>query len=324
MQKGSQESACTYYAMNMLRPRIGKHPTVQSLPARNFERLASSRRKKIENHVGSLPGPCFVLRDPQMQEFLMKLTKAASSQNLHPFAQLVFEEGFTKAKEGFEKSTFKNWYEYLYHLTFDERNQITEDFLNKNGITDLENRYAQKKDLQPEIFPKEWKEMDAAEKGPVIDAIARDVLVEGFGFIKSTWRPSDGIKGLAEAIRENGPLIAHGTLGKASHATEPRVLKNHIEGEQVYVFPKGEGRVKKTSGHSVVVIGCRMITEEAGMVYFHDPVDDSKPDAPRKVYAVSYKDFTDDLSDLNGAIGLKTDSPAGYFLIGPARPGEPA
>lgn len=123
---------------------------------------------------------------------------------------------------------------------------------------------------------------------------------------QSNWHPKDGIDGLINLIRERGPLMASGFIGKhyydESSIVDLKVGKIHARG-----FKPNSAKISKDSdAHVILIIGvtkCGYEKSKSDLVYYIDPKIPQKANRPLVVFTVSYTTFVKRLIESHGVRG---------------------
>jgi hypothetical protein len=142
------------------------------------------------------------------------------------------------------------------------------------------------------------------------ELVLRVVVERAFKLQRSEWHPSHPITSLMEQLRQHGPHVVCGKLGKLYYEADPIRLSGNVAGRPLFGWQPGTGMKPEGNTHAVVVVGAKSDQE---LVYFIDPMDGSDPADPQtqKIYVMSYKAFRNRLCDLFSNMLFKEDAATG-------------
>jgi hypothetical protein len=323
-QSAQKGPTCWYYALNMIRLRVGKNPSEDLKEEREIEKIISQRRKLVTAIRLKQDSDQAIVRqlmnDPNYIHRRL-WTKEGASKLLPRFKELsqspikdVSEEAtkLVRILGSFsEQDRFAHLQEYTNFLHCDQINKINFMFLNrlgKNPETYFE--VDQIADLKSGTVTVErrWSDVPEVNKKALLDNYFFRASYEKYGLQVSPWHPEDGAQRLVEVLRENGPMYIKGRLGRAYYTADPQVV-SRVASREILGWKKGSERIDASIFHSVVVVGAS--SESRGFVYFVDPQDKSAPEVERPVYVNSYEQFISQLGGLRSRFLF--DSHTGRF-----------
>jgi hypothetical protein len=318
IQMAQKGATCWYYALNLIRNRIGKNPSESLQKDREFERIVSQKRKLVtsirQKHTNDQNIVRQLMTDPKYRSRQL-WTKRGASQYLPQIEQLltspklVTKEEATKLYrilKGFiEQSRFDHLQDYVNASQCDQFNQINQMFLSRLG-KNPEAYFEIDKAANAKIGivdRRRWSDLSAEDKKPLLDNYFFRAAFEGYRLQVSAWQPEDGPERLVAVLREKGPMYTTGRLGQLFYADEPIVV-NMIATRALLGWTQEDERNALSILHSVVIVGAT--SEGQGSVYFVDPSDESRPDRERPIYTSSYDDFIVNIADLkNGMANIE-------------------
>ncbi len=279
---GQKEATSEYYALNLFRPRIGKH--LESDPElRRIERLFSQHRK---NYVA-------LLDERQSMQI--------QSENLF------------KLMEQRDKQTEQQVLMQL-NMSFCPKLARLHESLLQDVLFDLE-AYYQRYHAAPDRAPT-YQQLKPWEKQAISGlAVMQARLTQYPNLCISSWCFREGPEALMHELRTFGPMLARGYYGSDFYKPNSAfVMRNRIGGQAIHAWRSQDYDWQKAATHSVVVVG---MTQEAGQyrVIFLDPKDASNPDEQRKYYLISYERFISNMRNLHGTQAVKTEEPGTDCLI---------
>lgn len=151
---------------------------------------------------------------------------------------------------------------------------------------------------------------------------------------RSPWHPNDSITNLIQQLKNNGPHLVTGDLGKTYYETDP-TLRGEILGRPVFGWAPNAARIEGLMHHCVVIIGAQITTNGKELIFFLDPEDGSSPHdiTTQKVYVTSYQRFKSCLTALSGDSGTcadgtpifdpKNERENNYAMYLPSTPAKP-
>jgi hypothetical protein len=310
LQPAQKGPTCWYYALNMIRVRIGKHPSEDYRADREIEKILSERRKLITATRDKQSDDQAVVR--QLMEdhnyITLKLWTRQGAQEWLPrvraLSQIDDPETKTEAsillrilKDFSEQDEISNLQDYINFSHAENLNKINQMFLTKLGRApesyfEEDQRLACKSGLAE---MRRWEDVKGHEKRALLENYIFRLSYESYRLKVSIWHPEDGAERLVQVLTESGPMYVKGHLGFFYYETPPKVICK-IASSSIYGWQKGAARKELKIFHSIVVVGAA--SEGAGYVYYVDPLDESKPDIERKIYVTSYVNFINRLGDL--------------------------
>ena len=322
IQLGSKGDNCWYVIFNMLRERY-KAPNASTFKGRDFEKIASTRRKAIFALNNSLPDIIDKLDNVRIKYYFSSMTRKSFLQfpldrvldNLDRYAaqnRKVNIKTYSIIPSFENQNMYDSFYDYLFNIGFIKRFEINENFLKSIGKNpkDLLNA-AKRIDPHYEIFTC-WEDLSPEQKCSLLDSFVRKLSAEHYGIKISSWLPSQPIENLIDELTHHGPLGVAGSFGWVSYDVPARKLGKKIENRDIYYWRKDDP--KKDVGHIILIVGAEKIGIN-GFVYYIDPNDDSDPAHPetQPIYMMSYKKLTsENLSDTDGFVRLDAPAEIGY------------
>jgi hypothetical protein len=333
-QKGPN---CTFYAMNMLRRRIGKNPGSDHVEARRIEKLCSDFYKKRTELMHD-----FEVFIPKLLAGLVKkgwsVDSKSSIEELFPLIygyvskQEELGEKYRRVltffEEFVEQTECSDIYAYLEKKCFDSKTANFLLFLSNMGVSPREQYEAcnvaeirrmlivRCKNSLPEEL--EWKTSVLLVAYPRWEEVIKTsntalhhfsffAASKAFGFKISNWDPTQPIEKLQEALKVEGALMVSGLFGDALYSKEPSVVQT-IAGRPIFGWKPSDRRefdssLRELNGHCIVVIGAAQGGKKEGFVYFVDPKDGSDLQHPlqQRIYVVSKKNFSENIVRLQGS-----------------------
>lgn len=325
-QQPHKQSTCWYYALNMIRERIGKHPSDEVLSKRKIEKLCSERRKQITLCEASLPA---------IFNYLSSMKDAFSSFNHIKAKELLEEQDilarFFETEEMLEnkpsprfifqnfysQTIYKNLYDYMWYVRSDKRSVINAEFFKDTGYQPASlYKEAQLNDpvnYRANLGSRNWEELETIEQNGLIDRYIMHISAELYELKKSSWSPFQSAAELMKEIKEKGPLVVGGIFGESNYSKAPHEMKK-IAGQSIFVWNKGERKEGAVCAHAITIVGIE-IKKENALVYYVNPANASDPldRQAQKLYAISYRSFKENIINLRVAwLDDKVESPAGY------------
>lgn len=330
-QSSQKGPTCLYYAMNLLRERIGKLFSPEYQKARDIEKQCSLFRKNItclENEKVLIEQVIAKIRvNPnrgQAREILSGLenrSKTLSEEEdlspediedsntlLNRFQKFCAQKQSDNLSEYF-LDHYKAEYcrihdQFLKAMGFDpevmyenkRKKELLTDFYDKKGISFNQTRESMLDLLFNKMCPS-WKSLSVTDKYSEFVDFRDSVLLQASGFKETQWNPKQSIEVLIDNLKIHGPLLMSGAVGKIFYEKPPEKV-NKVAGRNIYGWKKGD--LKKTLhsfghriSHVVVVIGAEKGGPREGFIYFVDPNDGSEPRNPemQRIYVTSYQNF---------------------------------
>jgi hypothetical protein len=305
-QSAQKGPTCFYYAMNMLRRRIGKLPSLELTEARHIEKMISERRKDItslrqrldfEKSLAFEIGPCGLYKEHKSYtkegaSSLLALLNDIKKSTKEPPANAILSSILS---------------EFIMSDSFDDLNLFLEDKHNKimieNGLKFIylfgeSEKTMFSREFPPDTYDTEtlWTNLSLFQKRAYVENFAFQITYKAYHLFVSPWRPADGLKGLIETLNKHGPMYTRGLLGRY-YFSSPPTLEKLTSGLHVFTLDEKTAILSKSIFHSIIVSGADL---EEGSVYFLDPSDESDPslETYRKTYKISYDFFIQRLGNL--------------------------
>lgn len=294
-QSEQKEGTCAYYAINLVRQRIGPFPTTEALrKARENEQICSLWRKKITRLELDFPigfGSLFGERI----ETQMALNHAAIANHLRSGA--AKSDDINAMFQAFlHQNQYELFYEYLRAEYASKSMEIHRWFLSKVSPLALQNVENQCKE----------------ERAPLVmqvkafSNVASGCMVNSYGLAHSTWSPDAGIKALIYKLQARGPIAVFGRLGFGEYIDHPQKLSTQFADREVFGWKKDSKKLSSYVGHAVVIVGAKYegSNEQVYYVDCNDPSDPANPSLQR-IYAISYRTLVAGLSNVYGGTDLQ-------------------
>ncbi|MCB1114754.1 MAG: hypothetical protein KDK62_08355 [Chlamydiia bacterium] len=321
-QTAYRENTCWFYALNRIRPRVGKAGPDSEL--RDLENRVSELRKAKIRHESTLPAICGQLGTEVGRQALESFDKTLVEQfSRNDFQVLKLTES-PEMLEGkpslipflrkfLNDPTSSNMYGFMLKEQYGKRVELTAQFLSSQG-QDIKALYEARE------FDRDSPTSDRLEanlKASYGEGFFRRFVADKYGLKKATWRPKDGGEALIRTLKENGPMLVGGQLGREVYVDSPIEVVDDFAGRKVWAWKVGAKRIENVIvGHNVVIVGAKKVQDKVN-VFFIDPVDPSDPQdlSKQKVYKISFDNLKKYLADVQGR--LDPDSPFPYGHHGP-------
>jgi hypothetical protein len=323
VQQAQKGPTCWYYALNMVRARIGKNPSEDFIQEREIEKIVSLRRKLVTRIRSEQDSDLAIVKqlmeDPNYTKHQLWMKEGALK--LRPLFKRLSEDPKTVEREevvkvdtilkGFvEQDRFKDLKAYVCALYCEQLNKINYMYL-KNLGQNPEKYFYEDQAADSLSVVREWSSVSDQEKRALLDNYFFRASFEKYGLQVSPWHPEHGPQRLVEVLRDKGPMYTKGQLGRAYYAEDPHVV-DKIDSRNILGWKKGAKRVDLQIFHSVVVVGASF--EGRGFVYFVDPLDQSGPEEERPIYVSSYDKFICHIGDLRNRYIVKSDDAKPVFF----------
>jgi len=305
---GQKNETCTYYAFNFFRPRIGKHP--ESDPElRRIERLFSSHRKQHTYLLNTKDTDIHTITS-----ILLQLNGQPVNDDISR------EEKLTLLKRIQADPNFNGHYSEW--ITTNHLKAMIE--LNEQLLHDLRFDLG---NFHQEFFHKvrmpsgSYSDLPLDLKMAVSSSAITFARLHNYSHLTiSTWTHQDGPALLMAEIRRFGPINVRGYYG--DHYYQDKALfskKDKLHELTVYAW-KPNTRLEAPQNvsiptHSIAVVGLIKETTDKYFVLFVDPRDASILSESRKIYQLSYDNFTKYMGNLYGLQTNHTDRPGEDCLI---------
>ena len=283
VQSAQKGGYCWYYAMNMLRVRVGKLPSESFQETRRLEKSISDLRKALLQSDYSLPFSSDALMNDSVKSLLSSLTKEKirsamstgdtiigsyyQGPNFRPLVQFFKE---------FLDSEFDTMLHFLTEKSLKQRREIFRAFCRPRNI-DLKKVYN-----NSFHSPKAFKDLTSFEIDVWFNMVMRQEAVKAYDLKPVSWMPTDPFSTLFKILKESGPVQVGGSFGTTKYGEPPfkvEVLPNGIE----VLGWKSTARISDVtySQHVIVLVGAKKVGPK-GYVYYLDPNDSSHPDKPEQ------------------------------------------
>lgn len=311
-QMAYKANTCWYYTFNYLRDRYGKHPSSQKLPGREFEKLASTRRKEVSAHEDSLVGITDQLNQPAYKRILSSIVKKTVDMN--PAIPILREalgstggqyelEKFDATIDLFKKQIkYHNLYDFLLYLKLDKRKEINEVFLKKIGESPskiFEKLSHKDLFLKQKLGCSTYESIEPRFQRVVLDYFILNTCAQGYGLRECNWQPTDSIDSLISTLDKDGPFSISGEFGKPHYEGSPLKSQSQVEGRDIFFWRSGSFIKSIVIAHSILIIGARKLSDKE-YVYYIDSADLSDPKNSQPIYMMSYKRMKQSACDLLG------------------------
>jgi hypothetical protein len=324
-QPAQKGPTCWYYALNMIRVRIGKHPSEDYRADREIEIILSQRRKLItatrDEQSDDQAIVSQLIEDHSYTHLKLWTIEGAqkSLPRLKELSRIKDPEAKAEAikvlsvlKDFSQQDEISNLRDYINFSHAETLNKINQMFLTKLGKTP-ESYFEEDQRIDSESWLAEmrrWEDVKGQEKRTLLENYIFRSSYEGYRLKVSKWHPEEGPERLVQVLKENGPMYAKGQVGFMYYETPPKVV-NKIASTSIFGWQKGAARKELKIFHSIVVVGAA--SDGQGLVYYVDPLDESKPDTERTIYVTSYVNFINRLGDLRNRYLLSADGKSAVF-----------
>lgn len=282
-QKGP---TCWYYALAILRPRIGKLPSAEFREARRIEAAISTLRKKCSAQAEEKSSLYVFFSVPELTcHEMLQLSESTHSlvfSRLHAFCK----KHAKSLSNSCSKKTVKT---FLAELKQKEFRKNIHDLLADVGISFQD-------------IPMLCHAPKSCDIHKASMAILPLYLLRMY---VSLWRPEQDAFCLIRALNQCGPMIVQGALGRVYYKTKPFVL-GEIAGHSIQAFKAGTYKSRQ-AGHAVIVVGAKAFKSSKALVYYLDPADGGK-----QIYAISLRAFKARLCDVFGYLFVDQAEKARY------------
>lgn len=298
-QSAQKGYTCVYYALNMIRRRIGKFPCESQKQPRQLEILISERRKSetasSEKHQWKVdfakqlaetipsgiynknqaeqliknPGKIPLLLQEKCCEVLQSFCKQGSTDNFLTFVQDKESQDYIRTNE----------------LFFKKINVNPEEMYNK--------RYKG-------MLNKSYENLTLTDKNWALNAIAHKICYVLYGLKISPWNPDQPIERLIEQLTLYGPHVVLGYIGQEYYQEKPFELAEKVAGKAIYGWKPNTPREGSSLYHAVLLVGAR---SDKKVIYFIDPLDGSDPKnlESQRIYVMSYEKLKSYIANLDNS-----------------------
>ncbi|MBS0605599.1 MAG: hypothetical protein JSR57_01505 [Verrucomicrobia bacterium] len=277
---------CFYYALNLLRDRIGANPPKEYERKREMEAFISSYRYQIEQLNRPYQNPeiavdsVFKLIKFDKDLHSVKLSFPMIIQAIHDAIPLLMSEykdalpdlparAASIIQEFCAQTEYGNLDDYIKNIKHSKFIAIHQKFFQVLGI-DPKKRYdnLQKENAKAHIDSSTIHLSEAEnrflleeclkctpawdiliQKNPAILGIYFQIAVaEAYGFKEAEWRTSQTISSLFQTLKNHGPLYVGGLFGNSYYAKEP-TIRQIIEGRSIYGWAPEDRLPATEAGH---------------------------------------------------------------------------
>lgn len=326
LQKPQPGNDCFFYAMNILRCRIGPNPGSDYTEARKMESLCSKTYKKFRVLQTELREDVPMLTNALMS-FGVSPNKKSITDRLDKIKLICMEMNKSYLIKYFENFCAQNEYDNLIEYTdfsFSEEmgnifslylkamNQSPKDLYERDAKIVLDFERAINPFSCGRLQVKGYDDLCVVKKASANLSLAQGEMAKAFGFKKSKWSALNEISELQSCLKDEGAILARGYYGRCYYSKPASVVET-IEQKPIYGWKPTDrlpaDHPQFLSGyHAIVIIGTDTVGPKGGYVYFVDPLDGSDPQNPlqRKIYKISYQSLTSQVVDL---VGIKCPPP---------------
>lgn len=289
VQAGQKGETCFYYALNMLRQRIGKKATPETQHLREMEVKISAIRKKLTTadkqykyHFDFVKN---LLIRFQVRSLSRRDVKTIVTQKILLLNDQVRDNYFNLLKTFTDQNEEDDLLTYIDSQLLKEKMLIKRDFTETLLGESIKNFYS-----GMNVLDKEWDSLSVLETAWMCDVLFNFCLCERYSLAPAGWHPNQMIESLFQDVKEHGPLLVFGYHGRGYYDCPPFQLADAIAGRPIFGWKPNTSRTNEDEKHhAVVVVGVNL---DKKCVYFLDPRDSSGPnEKDQKVYVVSYERF---------------------------------
>jgi hypothetical protein len=283
-QAAQKSCTCWYYALNMIRARIGKLSSSDLRKERECEKACSNYRKKITAAWETLP---LLLKLHLTEHPLISLAEKVPKETLAANLQVI---------EKINYSCDSATQTIIHDFAKVSQTQTFASFLNEKVETVFstlyQNFYSQIGVL--ELFKKEPVSPDTYLNSIFSTYICATLY-------NLTVLPDSTVSNesdLFSALSKHGPLVITGDYGYQYYTLPPQKLTTSFHNAEVYGWPIGSFKGAKKSSffsHIITVIGIER-RKDKSFIYYNDPMDKSPASSIRKIYKISYTAFRDHIT----------------------------
>lgn len=304
LQAGEKGDTSSYYGLNALRPRFRQVGSDSLFPKKRQFELICSRRRKLKTwfdaerllalsviaDYGPSPGDA-------KRWMKSKITSLNSSQS--PMQEEI-RRFFSSLTHFCAQEKYPNLFQFI------EMHQTRE-------MLEIDLQLLKDHQIEPEhehqklssYYPKPWAKFSEMEKMLFCYKLVFRVSCEVFGLKNSPWHPTQPISQLIEAIRKYGPHLVQGFFGRICYRNPPD-YSGVIDGQEFRGWmTENNGQNHDPLLHSIILVGAS--EDSGGVVFFNDPADESPPDKPRPLYALSYEKIYKEIADVMSLQHLQED-----------------
>ncbi|MBS0651205.1 MAG: hypothetical protein JSR93_08585 [Verrucomicrobia bacterium] len=295
LSSAKKGQTCFYYALNLIRTRIGPNPPPEYQEARRIEKCISDCRKQI-TQIDIVDSWNKLKTVETLVQTALQHCKAAPNANsmkgkrvkifqaLNAMGQKLsteYKPCLEKAKELIntfcKQSACKNIYTYIQNAQMASYYSIFQKYAAELGCDLKEMHQRHVEDIFKTMFPETYRTLSQEHKAIVLsklgmkalllwdeliknepstlDTFFQEAAAEAYGFRKSSWTPYQPIESLIESLKSNGPHCVTGFHGSSWYRSPPAVQQT-IEGRSIYGWDSSD-RLPESSSSA---IGAKSLT----------------------------------------------------------------
>lgn len=323
-QAAQKGETCWYYALNMIRQRIGKAPSVDpaQMLQRQKELAISSQRKQLTALDEALVWQKKFIRRVCQRLDIETVSKESAAGLLRSLEFVLSRESMHEElallRSFIQQKSEPDLFSFVTNQYYRDQIRLDTEFLARHTLQTPEQLYVQHK-----VLPTPWKDLSFQRKAWICDNFRLFVTsMEAYELKISPWNPTQPLEKLLEALKNLGPHFVLGNLGPAYYTEAPFQLTESIEGRGVFGWKPGASRQTHETSHAVVLVGVALDKQR---VYFIDPNDASGPEEKsQRIYAMAYENFKQRLFNLRSLQYAKEDQVIhitnDYALYNPIHP----
>ncbi|MBS0652243.1 MAG: hypothetical protein JSR39_01810 [Verrucomicrobia bacterium] len=262
---------CYYYALNMLRKRIGPNPPKEYEQARRIEKCISSYRKEItqlELDFSKNFSLFQIILDsyrlgPDLHSIQQKLPEILAQIELMN-RKFLLERNDSLLKissraatilKGFcGQNEWTNLHEYIQYIKVSKYRAVHDKFFQALGVDPKERYDRNIKDFTNAFLDSKKIHLSESDRHDLIIEYSNMFLsweeavrqtpgylgvyfhlaaADAYGFKQADWTPLEPISSLFEDLKKHGPLYVGGFFG-SQYYSKPPTIRQTIEGRSVY------------------------------------------------------------------------------------------
>ncbi len=266
---------CAYYAMNLLRDRIGHQFPPEFQRARKIEKQCSFLRKALGQIIDSQLSSVISAYDL----FFEKMGICPDVMYENTIKALIFHELQDSVSE-----------ENPFHeLSILEKYRVVDSNFRQRHVT--------------------MSQISLEERKVLYETYGLSVLFNAYHFKPTTWKPNQSFDVLVDNLRTYGPLIVTGLVDPISLEPYSWQIEKITDEEMICEWssdPNFDADVKEVNfiEHAVIIVGAerhlpRFVNGKLReRVYFADPKETRDPAWPKKncTYGISYQVFVNHIT----------------------------
>lgn len=322
LQEGQKGHTCLFYAGNYLRNRCGKYA-----PPTSKERIIEKSFSEVRKQITQISKPSEELAGDS--KILMKILKSLHDNDEESMPTLL-KERIDSDKSMSEKG------KQMFLEAIDTFLELIEPTPFVPFIIDYLHSFA---DAEEELFQARHKKIlgiflqNIPSFNPKVEQLElnRQYLAlchhfhlsfyARFGFVFSSWKPSQEIGGLVHTLKSHGPHLVCGMFGETYYDRPPFALKEKVHGHPILGWKPDAKWMTRNVSHAVVLVGAT--SKGGGRAYFINPAQKNDPKSAEKMplYTISYERLKKGVRELSHAWIEKGHEPKEeemhYALFGP-------